>query len=134
MYQRRTKDIQIEVEPEFIPEQSSPLDGLYYFAYRIRITNCGSRCVQLLSRKWTIRDGTGQERCAQGAGVVGVQPHISAGEAFEYQSFCPLSTPTGNMRGEYEFIDAEGERFWGAVPLFFLRDTRGFANSKAWVI
>jgi ApaG protein len=57
-----------------------------------------------------------------GPGVVGHQPKIRPGESFEYESFCPLPTPTGNMRGTYQMIDEAGKEIDIRIPLFFLRD------------
>lgn len=48
------------------------------------------------------------DRCCicqcRGPGVVGETPILEAGKSFEYTSACPLSTPTGNMHGEFDLI------------------------------
>lgn len=51
----------------------------------------------------------------RGAGVVGEQPELAPGETFQYQSACPLPTPSGTMEGHYEVYarnDAKGETQW----------------------
>ena len=101
-----THGVQVEVESRFVPERSDADRGQYFFAYEIRITNTSAAKVQLVSRHWIITDGWGRVEEVKGPGVIGVQPWIAPGETFEYESFCPLSTPTGSMRGVYEMISA----------------------------
>jgi ApaG protein len=36
--------------------------------------------------------------------VVGKQPVLKSGEAFEYQSYCPLNTSLGSMEGEFQML------------------------------
>ena len=124
MYREQTRQIEIDVDPAFVPEQSSPDEKYFFFSYRVRITNHGSEPVQLLRRHWIITDGTGEVHEVKGEGVIGKQPRLAPGESFEYSSFCPLPTPTGNMRGTYQMVAEGGEQFAIKIPLFFLRDTR----------
>jgi ApaG protein len=122
MYRELTQNIQIDAEPVYVPEKSSPRDRFYFYAYKIKITNLGNVPTQLLSRHWIITDGHGTVKHVTGPGVVGEQPRLSSGETFEYTSFCPLETPTGNMRGTYQMVNDNGDRFDVRIPLFFLRD------------
>ena len=124
MYCEITKNIRIEVEPAYLPEQSQPHSNYYYFSYKVKITNLRDSTVQLLNRYWLIIDGNGMSHEVKGPGVVGHQPQLSPGESFEYSSFCPLPTPTGNMRGSYEMAGENNELFDVKIPLFFLRDLR----------
>lgn len=121
-----THDIKIEVLPSFISEQSDPQRSFYFFSYKVKITNQGQKRVQLLRRHWIIVDGEGKTEEVEGAGVVGLQPKIDAGQAFEYSSFCPLPTPTGSMRGRYSFTDGAGDEFWVDVPEFILSEPSFF--------
>ena len=120
MYSAQTHGILVEVEPVFLPERSDVARRFYFFAYTVRITNNSNKPCQLLNRHWMIRDGRGHEEDVRGEGVVGEQPHLAPGTHYEYTSACPLRTPTGNMRGSYEMVDAEGAHFSVAIPLFFL--------------
>ncbi len=123
MYVEETRGIQVVAEPQYVPEQSRPEQSLYVFAYTITISNRGAEPVQLLSRHWIITDGTGSAREVKGEGVIGQQPIIPPGEGYQYSSFSPIATPTGNMRGSYTMKVLEtGETFSVRVPLFFLRD------------
>ncbi len=127
-YQETTNDLQVEVFPYYVEEQSDASRSFYFFAYRIKISNVGSsRVLQLLSRHWIIRNGKGQEEEVKGEGVVGQKPILSPGEFFEYTSFCPLNTPTGNMRGKFEMMVVKNagvdclETYSANVPVFFFR-------------
>jgi ApaG protein len=122
MYREITRNIQVDVHPEFLAERSKPEAGYYFFAYRITVINRGELPVQLLSRHWIIVDGNGRTEEVKGLGVVGEQPKIAPGASYEYSSFCPLPTPTGNMRGTYQMAYDGGEQFNVVIPLFFLRD------------
>ena len=124
MYCEITQGIQVEVTPEYIAEQSTPEASQYVFAYHITITNVGETEVQLMSRHWVITDGSGVVHEVKGPGVVGEQPKLKPGEKHAYSSFCPLTTPTGNMRGSFQMINTRGAQFEAKIPLFFLRDLR----------
>jgi ApaG protein len=52
--------------------------------------------------------------------VVGEQPVLAPGEAFEYTSFCPLATPVGSMHGSYLMVRPSGERFQAEIAPFSL--------------
>jgi ApaG protein len=115
-----TGDVTVRVSVSFLPEQSEPAKGRWFWAYHVRIENEGSGAVQLISREWTIADGRGGRHEVQGEGVVGEQPVIEAGQSFDYVSGCPLNTPTGWMEGRYHLIAADGTAFAAAIPRFAL--------------
>ncbi len=110
----------IQVQSIYIESQSAPNDERYVFAYTITIRNLGRTPVQLLKRYWLITNGNGRETEVQGEGVVGVQPHIEPGGEYQYTSGAVIETPLGTMQGHYEMIDAEGEAFRIAIPVFRL--------------
>ncbi|MGE0616806.1 MAG: Co2+/Mg2+ efflux protein ApaG [Bacteriovoracia bacterium] len=124
MYYETTQGIEVEVRPEYLPGESSPAESRFIFAYHITISNRGETEVQLLSRHWIITDGKGEVHEVKGPGVVGQQPKLKPGEKHEYSSFCPLPTPTGNMRGTFQMVNNLGAQFNVKIPLFFLRDLR----------
>ncbi|PJI37134.1 hypothetical protein CTI14_67665, partial [Methylobacterium radiotolerans] len=41
----------------FVPEQSTPGEQQFVFAYTVRITNTGEHPAQVISRHWIITDG-----------------------------------------------------------------------------
>ena len=117
-----TRGVTVEVKSSYVPERSRPLENRWFFAYRIRITNTGSEVVQLINRHWVITDATGHVEEVVGPGVVGEQPVLRPGEAFEYTSFCPLSTPFGTMRGSYEMTTPDGQTFSAEIAPFQLSE------------
>lgn len=120
MYTQTTRSIRVSVEPSYRDEHSDPLDRRFLWAYRIEISNEGQDTVRLLTRHWRITDALGRVQEFIGEGVVGEQPLLGPGEAFEYTSSVPLSTPSGIMTGTYGMQTAKGERFDVAIPLFSL--------------
>lgn len=113
-----TRDVTVRVSVSFLPEQSEPAKGRWFWAYHVRIENGGERAVQLISREWTIGDGRGGRHEVQGEGVVGEQPVIEPGDSFDYVSGCPLGTPTGFMEGRYQMVAEDGSAFAVAIPRF----------------
>jgi ApaG protein len=102
----------------FLPEQSEPAKGRWFWAYHVRIENGGERAVQLVSREWVIIDGRGTQHEVRGEGVVGEQPVLESGASFDYVSGCPLTTPTGAMEGRYFMIGEDGSAFPVEIPRF----------------
>jgi len=115
-----TRDITVRVSVSFLPEQSEPDRGRWFWAYHIRIENDGPEPVQLLTRRWIITDGRGAQHKVEGEGVVGEQPVVQPGKSYDYVSGCPLATPSGAMQGSYHMIGARGETFDVAIPRFAL--------------
>jgi ApaG protein len=113
-----TRDVTIRVSVSFLPEQSEPIKGRWFWAYHIRIENAARQAVQLLSREWTIVDARGGCQEVAGDGVVGEQPVIEPGASFDYVSGCPLSTPSGYMEGLYHMVGADGRSFAVEIPRF----------------
>ena len=114
--------LRVAVEPQFLPEQSVPEQRVYSFAYTITITNSGEVPAQLISRHWTIVDADGGTEEVKGLGVVGHQPLLKPGEAFQYTSGCRLRTPSGTMQGSYFCVAEDGTRFDVEIPAFVLDD------------
>jgi ApaG protein len=112
----------VDVQPQYLPEQSAPEQALYSFAYTITITNTGEVPAQLISRHWVITNAVGEIEEVKGLGVVGHQPLLKPGEAFQYTSGCRLRTPTGSMHGSYFCVAEDGERFEAEIAAFDLND------------
>ena len=117
-----TQGVRVQVRSQHVPEQSDPGRKHWFFAYRIRISNESERTVQLLSRHWIIVDATGHREEVRGEGVVGEQPRLRPGEAYEYTSFCPLPTPFGSMEGSYRMVDESGGTFDVHIAQFELSE------------
>lgn len=112
--------IEVEVENEFIPGQSSPDEKRYVFAYTITISNRGSVPAKLLTRHWLITDGNGEIQEVRGDGVVGVQPHLKPGQSFQYTSGTIIKTPVGTMQGSYQMVADDGSKFDAVIAPFSL--------------
>jgi ApaG protein len=115
-----TDGVTVRVSVSFLPEQSEPRRGRWFWAYHVRIENGGTEPVKLLTRHWVITDGRGARHSVEGEGVVGEQPLIAPGEAYDYVSGCPLATPSGAMQGSYRMAGPDGTRFEVAIPRFSL--------------
>ena len=120
MYRAMTRNIEVSVTPQFLPDQSTPHKDHYFWAYKIEIANRGVETVQLKTRHWRITDATGRVQEVRGAGVVGEEPTLEPGQSFEYTSGVPLPTPSGFMVGSYGMVSARGETFDIAIPAFSL--------------
>lgn len=119
-FAEETRGIVVRVAVSFLPEQSEPAKGRWFWAYHIRIENASALAVQLMSRRWVIADGRGAKHEVAGDGVVGEQPVIAPGESYDYVSGCPLATPTGAMQGSYRMAGEDGSSFDVAIPRFAL--------------
>ena len=112
--------IKIDVQTQYVAEDSKPAEERFVFAYTITISNRSNAAARLLNRHWIIADGNGEETEVRGPGVVGEQPRLEPGQSFRYVSGAVLETEVGSMRGSYEFEDDSGERFEVPIPTFSL--------------
>ena len=120
MIKTSTRFTKIEVSPNYVPSRSDLSKPIFFFSYHIKITNISNDTIQLHSRYWNITDGNGNVEEIRGPGVVGRQPHIKSGEAFEYTSYCPLPTNFGVMHGYFEMINDNGTIFNAKISPFRL--------------
>jgi ApaG protein len=112
--------ISISVNTAYLAEQSDPSSERYVFAYTITIANTGTVAAQLISRHWIITDAENVTQEVKGLGVVGEQPLLRPGESFEYTSGTAMATPVGTMRGTYQMVAEDGNKFDAEIPLFTL--------------
>jgi len=120
MYRAVTRNIEVVVTPRYVADRSAPEKNYFFWAYTVAITNNGAETVQLKTRHWRITDATGKRQEVRGAGVVGEEPTLKAGEVFEYTSGVPLQTSSGFMVGSYGMVSSSGEHFDIDVPAFSL--------------
>jgi ApaG protein len=119
-YAEETRGFIVRVSVSFLPEQSETGKSRWFWAYHIRIENEGPMAAQLLTRHWDIRDANGAHHLVDGEGVVGEQPVIKPGNAYDYVSGCPLTTASGSMHGSYQMLGEDGSRFDIVIPRFTL--------------
>ena len=114
-------DIKIDVEAFFLENKSNIEKSLYFFMYKVTISNHTDKTIQLLRRHWDICDANGNIQVIEGEGVIGEQPIIKPDSSFQYNSFSPLKTEFGKMSGFYIF-EEEGTNnlFKGIIPEFLL--------------
>lgn len=118
--QQSIHTIDIQVDTDYLAEQSAPDKGRYAFSYTISITNRGAESVKLLNRHWQITDENENVEEVRGPGVVGLQPEIEPGKSFQYTSGAIIKTETGTMQGSYEMQRADGLLFEAQIPPFLL--------------
>ena len=117
-----TRGVRVQVQSQYAAERSDPARGQWFFLYTITISNDGAETVQLMTRHWIITDGNGKVEEVHGPGVVGKQPILKPGEAFEYTSGCPLTTPFGVMEGTYQMVTEGGDHFDAKIAPFTLSE------------
>lgn len=120
LYSAVTSQISVSVKPFYLEEESDPDESHYVWAYHIEIENLGTDTVTLQSRYWRITNAYGQVEEVHGEGVVGEQPILGPGDAFEYTSGAPLVTSSGIMAGSYSMKRQDGSYFDVEIPAFSL--------------
>ena len=124
-YEAITRGIRVSVLPQYLPDESDPDEGRYFWAYTIDIENEGTETVRLRTRVWKITDESGKLEEVRGPGVVGQTPTLRPGEQFRYTSGCQLTTPSGIMAGSYQMTTEDGEMFDVSIPAFSLDSPEG---------
>lgn len=112
--------IKINVETNYIEEESSPEQDHYVFSYTVTISNTGEEGAKLLSRHWIITDADGHIQEVRGKGVIGQQPHLKPGESYTYTSGTMLETAIGFMQGDYEMLSDNKTKFNAGISAFRL--------------
>ena len=112
--------IDVSVVTRYLSEQSQPDQKRFAFAYTVTVQNNGSLPAQLLSRHWVITDGDGHVEEVRGAGVIGQQPLIAAGQKHVYSSGSVIGTQVGNMHGSFLMRAEDGEQFKAHISPFRL--------------
>ena len=120
MAEGKKYQISINVDTAYLAEQSDPSADRYVFAYTVTISNSGTVSAQLISRHWIITDAENVTQEVKGLGVVGEQPLLRPGESFEYTSGTAMATPVGTMRGSYQMVAEDGNKFDAEIPVFTL--------------
>ena len=110
------RDIVVTAKVHYLRHESNPSDLRWVFAYTITIQNNGQIPMQLINRHWEITSGVESDiEIVDGDGVVGKQPRLEPGEAFQYTSAAVLESSFGTMEGHYNFRDDLGE--WYRIPI-----------------
>lgn len=113
-------EVQVDTQSLYLPEQSSPEEKRFVFAYTVTIRNTGAVAAKLLTRHWHITDANGKVENVHGTGVIGEQPYLRPGESFQYTSGTVIETPVGAMQGSYDLLDENGATFKADIAPFSL--------------
>ncbi len=113
-------EFRCSVKLQYLPDQSSPPDGPFAFAYTVTIVNTGDVTAQLVARRWLVIDATGHTEEVRGLAVVGHQPVLKPGQEFEYTSWTRIATPHGTMQGTFFCMTEDARPFDAPVPEFAL--------------
>jgi len=120
MTQKPPHEIQVQVQPNYIDDQSEPDSNRFVFSYTVTIQNTGTVAAKLLTRRWVITDANGKVQEVIGEGVVGHQPYLKPGQGFQYTSGAIIETPLGSMQGSYQMVADDGKHFDATIPVFTL--------------
>ena len=115
-----TEGVHVRVESFYVDSNSKPEEGIFVFAYLVKLKNISDRTVKLLRRHWIITDSNGEINDVKGEGVVGEQPILKPGEEYQYNSGSHLKSPMGTMQGSYIMTNNEGIEFEVKIPCFTL--------------
>ena len=115
-----TEGVHVRVESFYVDSNSKPEEGIFVFAYLVKLKNISHRTVKLLRRHWVITDSNGEINDVKGEGVVGEQPILKPGEEYQYNSGSHLKSPMGTMQGSYIMTNTEGIEFEVNIPCFTL--------------
>lgn len=116
-----TEGVLVKVTTQFRADVSQAKEGSYYFNYRVDIENQNRFPVQLIHRDWFIFDSLNPPIHVSGEGVVGQQPRLETGEAYNYTSGCEIHSEIGAMHGFYTFLNLETrDVFRVEIPTFQL--------------
>ena len=124
MDQENNHDIDVSVDTSYIEAQSDEGESRFVFAYTVTIHNAGHVPAKLVTRHWLITDSNGKTQEVRGEGVVGEQPYLRPGEAFQYTSGTMLETPVGTMQGSYQMVADDGTEFDAPIDAFTLAAPR----------
>ena len=113
-------NIKVLVSSQYLEAESNPEADRYVFAYTINILNQGNIPAKLLSRHWIITDANNRVQEVKGKGVVGEQPYLKPGEAFQYTSGTMMETPVGSMQGTYQMVADDDHHFDAIIEPFTL--------------
>jgi ApaG protein len=121
-----TGHITVSVEPIPLTDESRPDESQFVFAYTVTIENHSEEIVQVMERHWLIESADQQIGEVIGPGVIGLQPTVEPGKAFQYTSSCVIRDPIGAMKGSYVLRRSEGDFFVVQIPRFRLMYPNSF--------
>ncbi len=119
-YAATKRDIEITVRPIYLDEPTDFLKRQFTFGYVVSIANTGSTEVQLLRRRWVVREADGSRQDLEGDSELQGHPVIAPGEAHVHDGACTITSFNGTVEGNYLVQRSDGEQFRAPVPSFHL--------------
>ncbi len=120
-YARTTRDITVRVQPIYLDAASNPVRQEFAFGYALRIENESDKEVQLLRRRWTIREKNGASNDRNGDTKLQAQPILKPGDTHVFDWSCTLASFVGSVEGTFLVRRPSGERFRVSIPSFPLQ-------------
>lgn len=117
-YAATTRDITVTVRPIYLDARSNFLEGRFSFGYAVQIENESTEEVQLLRRRWIIRESNGSLQDLEGEVELENHPILEPGEHHVYDGACTIASFDGNVEGNYLVQRPNGERFRVSIPSF----------------
>ena len=104
----------------FMPNISTSIEKPYGFVYFLSIENKTPHTVQLMARKWIVREEGAVTLVVEGEGIVGEKPRIEPGDSFSYNS-CHIIGANAVAEGAFfGVIEEDGRKIRTAIPQFKL--------------
>ena len=117
-YATTTRDITVRVQPIYLDAASNLVRKEFAFGYAVCIENRSTDEVQLLRRRWTIRESNGSLQDMEGDAKLRAQPILAPGDTHVYDGSCTLSSFNGSVEGNFLVQRPNGERFRVDIPSF----------------
>ena len=105
-YASTTRDIAVTVRPIYLDEPSNLLKRQFTFGYAVSIANTGSAKIQLLRRRWVIREHDGSRQDLEGDAELQGHPVIEPGEAHVHDGSCTITLTTADYDIDIEIVAA----------------------------
>ena len=103
----------------FMPHISDPPHRPFGFVYFISIENQSAFSVQVIARKWIVKEADGKTLVVDGEGVVGEKPHITSNDSFSYNS-CHVVGSNSTAKGAFYGVLEDGRKVIIDIPEFEL--------------
>jgi ApaG protein len=118
IYAATTRNITVTVRPMYLDASSDLVSRRFAFSYGVTVQNHGDEEVQLLRRRWVIRESNGSFRDQEGDTELRAQPVLAPGDTHAFDGGCTLRSFGGQVEGTYLVRTGAGERFRVEVPAF----------------
>ncbi|MES3628795.1 MAG: ApaG domain [Longimonas sp.] len=117
VYTATTYGVTARVWPVYLDDPSSFMDMEFAFSYAIHLYNRGHEDLELIRKRFTIKEATGRLQATEGDDL-GKRPIIPAGRKHVLDERCTVSSFDAVVEGNYLAQRPNGERVRIALPSF----------------